>query len=346
MAVPPSMDGHPTDTVQPGGEYTYDYAITQRAAMNWYHPHPHGRTGRQLWRGLAGALILDDPTAEQGLPSGEREIPLLLRDGLLDASGQLEYRQRDSGLNGDFPLINGVPYPHVTLPPALHRFRVLNAANARVFSLGMSDGSRMTLIGNDGGLLERPVEADRIELGPGERVDILVDLARLAAGSVLSLRCLRAGWDLCEILVAGERDGGAVIPGAFEQIQPLPVGPGTTRRHFRFEGHRRINDREYHMDRIDFRVARGETEIWEFESAGGAPRPVHVHGASFQVLTRQGGRGRVFPWEHGWKDTVLLEDRERVEVAIRFESHTGVYLLHCHKLEHEDAGMMSNFEVT
>jgi FtsP/CotA-like multicopper oxidase with cupredoxin domain len=100
------------------------------------------------------------------------------------------------------------------------------------------------------------------------------------------------------------------------------------------------------MERIDFHVPRGQTEIWEFQSDGGAPHPVHVHGASFQILSRRGGRARVYPWERGWKDTVLLEDRECVEVAIRFDSYAGVYLLHCHKLEHEDAGMMLNFEVT
>lgn len=346
MLVPASMDGHPSDAVPPGGEFTYQYPIAQRAAMNWYHPHPHGGTGRQVWRGLAGALILDDPALGHGLPSGDREIPLLLRDGLLDGSGQLEYRRRDSGLTGDFPLVNGVPYPRVTLPPALHRFRVLNAANARVFRLRMSDGSRMTLIGNDGGLLERPVDVDRIDLASGERVDVLVDLSGHATGTRVSLRCLGAGWDLLEIHVAGERDGDAVIPDAFDAIPPLPVSSTTPRRGFRFEGHRRVNGREYRMDRIDFRVPRGETEVWEFVSAGGAPHPIHVHGASFQVLGRRGGRGRIFPWEQGWKDTVLLQDRERVAVAIRFESHTGVYLLHCHKLEHEDAGMMSNFEVT
>jgi FtsP/CotA-like multicopper oxidase with cupredoxin domain len=346
MVVPASMDGHPADPVPPGASYSYDYPIVQRAAMNWYHPHPHGRTGRQVWRGLAGAFIVEDPAAEQGLPSGDREIPLLLRDGLLDGSGQLEYRRRDSGLVGDFPLVNGVPYPSITLAPALHRFRVLNAANARIFRLGMSNGSRFTLIGNDGGLLDQPLELDRIEIGPAERVDILVDLSDHAAGTGLSLRCHRAAWDLLEMRVAGERDRETVIPSAFSPIPRLSVGAGTRRRTFRFEGHRRINDREYRMDHVDFRVPLGETEIWELESAGGAPHPVHIHGAHFQILSRSGGRGRVFPWEQGWKDTVLLEDRERVEVAIRFDSYRGVYLLHCHKLEHEDAGMMLNFEVT
>jgi FtsP/CotA-like multicopper oxidase with cupredoxin domain len=346
MVVPASMDGHPADATPPGARYGFDYPIVQRAAMNWYHPHPHGRTGRQVWRGLAGAFIVHDPTAEQGLPSGDREIPLLLRDGRLDGSGQLEYRRRNSGMVGDFPLVNGVPYPSITLAPGLYRFRVLNAANARVFRLGTSNGSPFTLIGNDGGLIEQPLELDAIELGPAERVDILLDLSHHAAGSRLSLRCRRAGWDLLEVRVAGEPDQKTEIPSAFSTIPRLSVGPGTQRRAFRFEGHRRINDREYRMDRIDFRVPLGETEIWEFESAGGAPHPVHVHGTHFQVLSRRGGRGRVLPWEQGWKDTVLLEDRERVEVAIRFDSYSGLYLLHCHKLEHEDAGMMLNFEVT
>ncbi|HEX6847477.1 MAG TPA: multicopper oxidase domain-containing protein, partial [Chitinophagaceae bacterium] len=58
-----------------------------------------------------------------------------------------------------------------------------------------------------------------------------------------------------------------------------------------------------------------------------------------------GGRNLTYPWENGWKDTVLLEDGETVEVLIRFEKYRGVYLLHCHKLEHEDMGMMANFEV-
>jgi len=63
------------------------------------------------------------------------------------------------------------------------------------------------------------------------------------------------------------------------------------------------------------------------------------------VQSRKGGRGKLFPWESGWKDTVLLNDRETVEILIRFDGYRGRYLMHCHKLEHEDQGMMTNFEV-
>jgi FtsP/CotA-like multicopper oxidase with cupredoxin domain len=107
----------------------------------------------------------------------------------------------------------------------------------------------------------------------------------------------------------------------------------------------KINGREYDMHRIDFEVPFRTTERWRFTTNGNAPHPVHVHGASFQVQSRTGGRGRLFPWEAGWKDTVLLEDRETVHVWVRFDAYQGEYLMHCHKLEHEDMGMMSNFMV-
>jgi FtsP/CotA-like multicopper oxidase with cupredoxin domain len=107
----------------------------------------------------------------------------------------------------------------------------------------------------------------------------------------------------------------------------------------------KINGLEYDMNRIDWEVPFGVTEKWRFTTNGNAPHPVHVHGASFQVISRTGGRGQLFPWEAGWKDTVLLEDQETVEVLVRFDAYTGIYVMHCHKLEHEDMGMMANFRV-
>src|SRR4051794_39360087 len=84
-------------------------------------------------------------------------------------------------------------------------------------------------------------------------------------------------------------------------------------------------------------------------SAGGsrpaATHPVHVQGASFQVVSRTGGRGRVYPWERHWEDTVSLEDCEVVDVITRFDADRGIYLVRCRKLEHEHTGLMANVEV-
>jgi blue copper oxidase len=200
------------------------------------------------------------------------------------------------------------------------------------------------LIGNDGGLLSSPVSITQATVAPGERLDVLLDLRGLSAGASIFLRCLDAGWDLLELRGTGAAVSGPSIPtGTLSTITSL-TGPSTPTREFSFDGMTRINGQIYDINRIDFTVPAGQVERWRFRTNGNAPHPVHIHGASFQVKSRSGGRGVLYPWEGGWKDTVLLADRETVDVLIRFE-RTGLYLIHCHQLAHEDQGMMSNFMV-
>ena len=120
-----------------------------------------------------------------------------------------------------------------------------------------------------------------------------------------------------------------------------------------------INGRTFRMDEISFEVKRGAVEIWSISNpAIGMPHPMHLHGFSFQVVERLNsppqvaagarfGRGRTVS-DVGWKDTVLVWPGETVKIAVDFtHDFTGsqTYLLHCHNLEHEDAGMMVNFRV-
>lgn len=345
MIVPSAADGHPRDAVPPGLSYYYQYSIVQRACLNWYHPHPHMMTGEQVCLGLAGAFIVNDTEeAALNLPSGAYEVPLVIRDAKLDRGGNLTYTAKSSGFLGDIPLVNGTRDPRLDVDTALYRFRVVNGANARLFRLALGNGSAFTVIGNDGGLLDTAAPVGEIEFGPGERLDLLVDFRGLPVGATIMLRDLNSGWNLLQFVVTRQVSVAGDIPaGQLSTIVPLPA-PVLTRE-FSFDGMSRINGREYSLTRVDFQVPLGQTELWRFETGGNAPHPVHVHGASFQVQSRSGGRGMVFPWERGWKDTVLLLDGETVDVLIRFDSYRGLYLLHCHKLEHEDMGMMANFEV-
>ncbi len=344
MVVPTAADGHPKDAVAPGGGYTYAFPIVQRACMNWYHPHPHQLTAEQVAYGLAGAFIVND-AEEDGLslPSGSRELPLVIRDADFDRNGTLLYKPTSTGYLGRVPLVNGTIDPYVNVQTAVYRLRVLNGANGRVFRLALSSGAAFTLIGNDGGLLERSASLGSIELGNGERLDLLVDFRSVPVGGSVMLQDLNTGWNLLQFRVTSAVTDTYVLPAALSAITKL-TSPVRT-RDFSFDGMSKINGKVYSLSRIDFQVPFGQVERWRFTTGGNAPHPVHVHGASFQVQSRTGGRGMVLPWEAGWKDTVLLQDRETVEVLIRFDGYRGLYLLHCHKLEHEDAGMMANFEV-
>jgi blue copper oxidase len=338
-------DGGPRLAIDPGGSYDYNFPIIQRAGLNFYHPHPHVLTGEQVCLGLAGAFIIRDNEEDGlGLPAGPYEVPLVIRDASFDNQGNLSYNPTTSGFNGKFPLVNGTLKPTFSVDRGVYRFRVLNGANARLFRLALTDSAPLTIIGNDGGLLRSPVQASEVLLGMGERLDVLVDFSALRAGLAVTLRCLSARWDLVQFVGTGAAGVAYTAPTVLSTIETL-AGPSQPTRTFTFDGMSRINGLEYDPYRIDFSVPFGVTERWRFKTGGNAPHPVHVHGASFQVVSRTGGRAKLFPWESGWKDTVLLSDKETVDVFIRFNAYKGLYVMHCHQLEHESMGMMTNFEV-
>ena len=184
MIVDYLNDGGPRLAIPPGATYNYNFTINQRAALNWYHPHPHHLTGEQVAMGLAGAFIVrDSEETALGLPSGVYEVPLVLRDADFNKVGNMAYTPSNGGFEGKVPLVNGTLDPRLDVDTARYRFRVLAGSNARIFGLVLSNGVPVTLIGNDGGLLVNSASVNQIDVSPGERVDLIVDFRGLAVGS-------------------------------------------------------------------------------------------------------------------------------------------------------------------
>ena len=378
LASPPEMDGHPSDVIAPGQSRDIAFPIVDRAGTYWYHPHPDGRTARQVYGGMAGFFIVEDGReAALGLPSGEYDVPLVVQDRRTSPDHSLTYAPGPmdlmAGVLGDTVLVNGRPDAVLPVAATLYRLRLLNGSNARVYRLAFADGRSFHVIGTDGGLLERPVPVTGVDLGPGERVELLVDLARDPVGTSILLKSLAftvpagmgggmmpgmggggvtqgAALDVLRLRV--ERSGPAArVPAAlvpFERLDParaegtqaftlsmgmMPVAGAFT-----------INGRSFDPRRIDVRARRGRLELWEVRNASSEPHPFHVHATSFQVVSRTSGP--LGAQDLGWKDTVLTWPGETVTLAIRFEQYAGLYVLHCHNLEHEDAGMMLNLEVS
>jgi FtsP/CotA-like multicopper oxidase with cupredoxin domain len=149
LIVNPANDGGPQLAIPPNASYYYGFPILQRACLNFYHPHPHMRTGRQVNLGLAGAFIVRDAEEDAlGLPAGIYEVPLIIRDAKLNNQGNLVYSATGSGFNGNIPLVNGTLSPKLDVNRGVYRFRVLNGSNARVFRLALSNGAPFTLIGS------------------------------------------------------------------------------------------------------------------------------------------------------------------------------------------------------
>lgn len=106
-----------------------------------------------------------------------------------------------------------------------------------------------------------------------------------------------------------------------------------------------INGRVFDARRVDERVRAGSLELWEVSNLSALPHPFHAHGVQFEVLERRGADVPIGPQDLGLKDTVLLWPNERLRLGVRVGPHRGLFVLHCHNLEHEDAGMMSLFEI-
>ena len=399
LDVPERADGHPRLAVGQGREYVYEVEVTNRAGTYWYHPHPHMRTGAQVYQGLAGLLLIhDDEEDRLALPSDATELLCVIQDRQFDARNQLVFHsgvmmEMMNGFLGDRVLVNGQPQPTAEVDAAWYRVRLLNGSNARIYKLAWSRDLPMLVIGGDGGLLETPLQQQALTLAPGQRADLLLNLTGVAAGTDVHLESqpfAEADAGLVGMMGMGGRGmrgmmgGRSSVPnGAPLRVMTLRTRAGhgaafhVPERLSSFDGAwatragtpvRRVpltfqrmewllGGRTFSMSDVaaEETVAAGATQLWEFENQANpmgmeAAHPIHIHGPQFRVIARTGARAtntlRAAIVDAGWRDTVLVLPGETVRVQVPFTRHPGLYLYHCHILEHEDMGMMRNFRVT
>jgi len=438
LHVPAQMDGHPMYAIDPGETFVHEFEVLNRAGLNIYHPHPHEITAKQVYYGLAGGLIVnDEEEARLELPSGEYEIPIVLQDRRFNAQNQLIYgphmHDRMMGFYGDRILVNGRPNAEFEVASRAYRLRFLNGSNARIYKLGWSDGTPLTVIGVDGGLLESPETFPYAMLAPGERLDIWADFSGRPKGAELTLRSLpfsgalpgMAGhmmggmgmmgamalpvggdYPLFTIRVTRETSDSPKLPSRLSKIgrytlgdvanpdKPVPIaisgGPMAMR----------LNGRSYAFNDVQpgERIPVDTVQLLEiFHAHGGGhgghsmggmghgmghgmrgrmmgmmggghgsespqegpgmgmmfsmAHPIHLHGQQFQIISRTVAADRAGDYATvkdglvtgGWKDTVLVMPGERVRIIKPFRNFKGVFMYHCHNLEHEDMGMMRDF---
>lgn len=253
------------------------------------------------------------------------------------------------GLQGDTVLVNGAVNPFLEVPKGIMRLRLLNGSNASVYELNLSNNRIFHQIASDGGFLEKPIEMNQLVLGPAERAEILVDFSDLKKGETVQL--INQGLDFMKFIVKGEGSKEYTVPSNLTSIKKIDPDHAVKTRKFVFQGMGpsvNINGKQMDMERIDEVVKLNDTEIWEVSNKsgmgmmGGTVHPFHAHGVQFQILDRDGNPPPAN--QTGWKDTFLVYPGEKVRAIATFK-HSGVFMYHCHILEHEDSGMMGQFKV-
>lgn len=355
--VPASSDGFPTDVIDTGATKTYEYPNNQPAATLWYHDHAHHHETENIYRGLHGFYLLEDPAeAALNLPSGEFDIPVLLSDANIDADGQLVFISLDE-YGRTTLLTNGRPAPYFQVQARRYRFRFLNASNMRVFNLVLGRQERFTQIAGDGGLLPAPATVDKVLLSAGERAEIVIDFSRYAPGTQLVLNNTRNLNDpsrpvalpvLRFDVVARVGQDTSAVPATLRAHPPLPAA--TRVRDVVLSYHTAafpfaINGMLFDPNRVDYTIRRGSTEIWRITNPVtpvAVYHNLHLHLVQFRILDRNGVPPG--PAESGWKDTVFVAPGETVRIQATFTEYLGKYLYHCHVQDHAGTGMMALFE--
>jgi FtsP/CotA-like multicopper oxidase with cupredoxin domain len=357
VRLPNAMDGVPGVTqppVPPGGTFVYEFT-PKDAGTFWFHPHV--RASEQVERGLYGVLIVEDA---QPLPYS-RDVVWVLDDWLLDRTGQIapQFNTRHDlamdGRWGNAITINGRTPTELRVQPGERvRLRLLNSANGRVFvpDFGELDAK---IIAVDGLYLRAPIAARGFELAPGNRLDIELAFDR-SVGAPLEV------WDrfserrptrLATIVV----DGPLVDTPAFAtptgRVPVWSEGLSAPAAHdFRLssqaggpfgiawtiDGVAMSADHHHHEPSVA--LPRGGFARLRFTNESPRIHPIHTHGMFFRLLARDGVRVD----EPFFRDTVLVHPREQIDVGV-VPTDAGTWMLHCHILEHAEAGMMTTIEV-
>lgn len=324
--VPSESDGLPENWYVPGGSANYLYPNVQPGTTLWYHDHALGITRLNIYAGLAGFYIINDPNEDKlNLPKGKFDIPLLIQDRSFDTADQLYYPsvgvvpavhpQWVPEFFGDAAVVNGKVWPYLEVEPRKYRFRCLNGSSARFYNLGLSDGlvtatTQFQQIGSDGGLLVAPVSLRNILMAPAERCDIVIDFSG-QTGKTLTLTNNAAapypngviGVDapaipeLMQFRVTLPLSGAdtSKVPGTLGNISKFTSKDAVVTRDITLEERLTplnvpltslINGKHY-LDAVTETPKIGTIEMWRFINLTGDAHPIHVHLVQFQIIERR-----------------------------------------------------------
>lgn len=355
LRISSEMDGNPRiqDPIEAGGTFTYDFVVPD-AGTFWYHPHL--RANEQVEKGLYGPLVVHDPAD----PVVDQERIIVLDDVLLDGDDFAPFLSSHPevmhGRTGNALLINGQMETPVVVSTTkqVERWRLINTSNARTFSLSFPRGTLHKVISTDGGLIEEPYKAQRIEIAVGQRYDLEIThisgsdmeltahiytldaqdnviespfpLYRVEADSLNPSQATGLSWGSPPIaLPTADREVEIVLDSSEDSLGNITWT---------------INGEAHHHGAPLFTFAEGEVVDIAIKNNVGPEHPFHLHGQFFTILDNS--EGAPAP---GWRDTVLVPGLSTVKIRALM-SNPGRWMAHCHILEHSELGMMSEIDVT
>lgn len=375
IRLPNAMDGVPGLTqpsIKSGKSFVYEFTPPD-AGTFWYHPHADGL--RQLGRGLAGVLIIEEPQAI----AADRDVTWALADWRLTSDGQIAggfgntMEAGMSGRVGNTVTVNGsVSTGEPVRAGERIRLRLVNCALARIMALRF-EGHQPIIVAIDGQPCEPHEPArGRVLLGPAMRIDVALDMQGDPGRSYAVIDDFYP--DLAYSLTHLRYDRQPLLrPHPIDQPPGLPANPvpqpdlATAERRelslqggmmsamgagmmsgmmgtgggatWAINGVSMTGDGHANMQPL-LTLTRGRSYVLTLRNETAWWHPMHLHGHSFRVLTRNG----VSVPHREWADTVLVAPKETVEIAF-VADNPGDWMFHCHVMDHQVSGLMTVLRV-
>jgi spore coat protein A, manganese oxidase len=277
-------------------------------------------------------------------------------------------------------LVNGKVFPYLKVEPRKYRFRLLNGSNSRFYRIKLDSGQLMYQISTDSGLMEYPIGIDEILLAPAERADVIIDFTNLEGKNIIMTNDAPAPFPAGDpanavgtvmqfrVSLPLSSIDTSVIPHYMEPFKKISEQSASNVRYLTLNDNMDQYGREFMLldnKRWDAPITEnpklGSTEIWYLINLTDDTHPIHIHLIDFQILDRRdfdvdkyNKEGVIFytgptispePQERGEKDTVRANPKQVTRIIMKFGPYSGLYVWHCHILEHEDWEMMRPYMV-
>lgn len=358
--------------------YIVDIPLNQAPGLYWYHTHPHGESYQQDLDGMSGAIVIDG--IERYVPevSAMTERVLVLRDldltraassaeALRKAVDTEEYTcGKASGELQRLFTVNGVIRPKIAIASGESQFwRIVNASPDLYADLEV-DSSILQVVAIDGMPLafhdpsRRSETVKHIVVAPAGRIEAIVTAPSQNAKASLRTRCLDTGpaGDPNPSMVIADLDEHATPPAASRSASApatRTTGYPISKRLLRsiedqnpnfvvkFTEDKRgfyINGRKYAPDGPPMIIVTiGKYVHWKVTNETAEIHPFHIHQVHFLYYAANGKRNG----EPAWMDTVNVPSHGTVDLVMDFTDPIirGMSVFHCHRLKHEDKGMMA-----
>lgn len=340
--------------IDPGQTFHYSYRFPDDLAPGtyWYHSHAHPISGVQVAGGLSGVIVVDG--LKRYLPPGLRDITehvIALKDFQIQGDA---IRTQDLHISAPTNrTVNGQLNPTIRIRPGETQLWRLANISANIYYKVHLDGQRFQVIAHDANPVDRIWSADSLLLAAGSRFDVLVrggppGRTRL---QTLPYSTGPAGnkfpqATLATLVSAGTPTHPVELPATFAPTEDLSHAALAARRTIVFSENKAgtkfyVNGRQFDMNRVDIRSKLNTVEEWTVRNDSDEEHSFHVHTNDFQLMSVNGRPHH----GHGWQDTVSIPPRGQVVIRTHFTDYTGKTVLHCHILNHEDAGMMAVLEI-